>query len=51
MMVGPLTKGKLPKEVLKKESTAKAADYLRASVKAMRDFSGLEKKSLLWNIA
>lgn len=48
-MSGPLKKGKLPADVLKMEETAKASQYLRAAVKALRDFMPLEQKADIWN--
>ncbi|MHA1299809.1 MAG: hypothetical protein ACTSO9_10270 [Candidatus Helarchaeota archaeon] len=47
-MAGPLKKGKLPADVLKMEETAKASQYLRAAVKALRDFMPLEYKTDVW---
>ncbi|NVM01454.1 MAG: hypothetical protein HWN67_03915 [Candidatus Helarchaeota archaeon] len=47
-MAGPLKKGKLPADVLKMEETAKASQYLRAAVKALRDFMPLEQKTNIW---
>jgi methyl-coenzyme M reductase alpha subunit len=48
-MSGPLQKGKLPKELTAEmESTAKASQYLRAAVRALRDFLPIEKKRRVW---
>lgn len=48
-MAGPLQKGKLPKELTgEMESTAKASQYLRQAVRALRDFLPIEKKRRIW---
>lgn len=49
-MSGPLQKGKLPKELTSEmEATAKASQYLRQAVIALRDFLPIEKKRRIWN--
>ncbi len=48
-MAGPLQKGKLPKELTgEMEATAKASQYLRQAVRALRDFLPIEKKRRIW---
>ncbi|NVM28542.1 MAG: coenzyme-B sulfoethylthiotransferase subunit alpha [Candidatus Helarchaeota archaeon] len=48
-MSGPLQKGKLPKELTgEMEATAKASQYLRQAVRALRDFLPIEKKRRIW---
>jgi len=49
-LAGPLQKGKLPKELTgEMEATAKASQYLRQAVRALRDFLPIEKKRRIWN--
>jgi len=48
-MSGPLQKGKLPKDLTgEMEATAKASQYLRQAVRALRDFLPIEKKRRIW---
>ena len=48
-MAGPLQKGKLPKDLTgEMEATAKASQYLRQAVRALRDFLPIEKKRRIW---